>query len=118
MARPGGAFCRPVRERNLALYKDRSLKTKKRDGDFFQLHARLAGRVEEKTPFATPMVPRRVFRAGTPPAFPMAGVLLDMDGRATDKARNTKGRSIRSGLSSLFSVHARCHCPPVSDGDG
>lgn len=58
------------------------------------------------------------FPAGTPPAFPMASVLLDMDGDATDKARNAKGRSIRSGLSSLFSVHVRCHCPPVNDGDG
>lgn len=58
------------------------------------------------------------FPAGTSPAFPMAGVLLDMDGRATDKAHNTKGRSVRSGLSSLFSVHVRCHGPPVNDGDG
>ncbi|EEB33215.1 hypothetical protein DESPIG_01812 [Desulfovibrio piger ATCC 29098] len=32
--------------------------------------------------------------------------------------KKQKGRSVRSGLSSLFSVHVRCHCPPVSDGDG
>ena len=32
--------------------------------------------------------------------------------------KKQKGRSIRSGLSSLFSVHVRCHCPPVNGGDG
>ena len=32
--------------------------------------------------------------------------------------KKQKGRSVRSGLSSLFSVNVRCHCPPVNDGDG
>ena len=32
--------------------------------------------------------------------------------------KKQKGRSVRSGLSSLFSVHVRCHGPPVNDGDG
>lgn len=32
--------------------------------------------------------------------------------------KKQKGRSVRSGLSSLFSVHVRCHGPLVNDGDG